>query len=140
MTGEYAIFRPTAARIVAVVITVTFGGLLILVGFTVPGSGPGDKVAFTGLALLVAWMMYRLAGVKATPSPQGLVVRNLFITTKLEWPEIVNVRFGDAPWPQLDLASGDVLAVMGIQRADGARSQAEAVRLANLVERHSQIG
>jgi len=33
----------------------------------------------------------------------------------------------------LDLSDGDVLAVMAIQRADGAYAQAEARRLATLV-------
>jgi hypothetical protein len=33
----------------------------------------------------------------------------------------------------LDLSDGDVLAVMAIQRADGARALAEARRLATLV-------
>jgi hypothetical protein len=47
---------------------------------------------------------------------------------------VVAVRFGDGdPWVMLDLRDGDVLAVMAIQRADGAYAQAEARRLATLV-------
>lgn len=133
--GEYRIFRPTAVRIVAVVVPVVFGASVIGIVSTLQ-AGVLDWVGFGGLIVLLAWLMYRLGGCYAKPSPKGLVVRNVFIMTTLEWPEIVNVRFGEEPWPHLDLANGDVLAVMGIQRADGPRSQAEAVRLANLVERH----
>jgi hypothetical protein len=38
---------------------------------------------------------------------------------------------------QLDLADGDTLAVMGIQRADGAFAESEARRLATLVALHT---
>jgi hypothetical protein len=72
------------------------------------------------------------------PDEDGLTVRNLMITTRLTWAEIVSVRFGAGrPWVQLDLADGDTLAVMGIQSADGARAEAEARRLATLVARHT---
>ena len=48
------------------------------------------------------------------------------------------MRFGSGrPWVQLDLADGDTLAVMGIQRADGACADAEARRLATLVAQHT---
>ena len=44
------------------------------------------------------------------------------------------MRLGDGdPWVMLDLSDGDVLAVMAIQRADGAYAVAEARRLATLV-------
>ncbi len=133
----YAVFAPKAAKIVAVFTTILFGALMISLALVVPGLGVPDQAGFVSLAVLVGWLMSRLAGVKAIPTPEGLLVRNLFVTTRLEWAQIVNVRFGDLPWPLLDLADGDTLSVMGIQRADGYRSRAEAVRLANLVELHS---
>ncbi len=132
----YAVFAPRRARVVAVVVAVLFMLMMILLGLLVPGAGLFDLVAFIACGVLVAWLLYRLAGVYAKPSPSGLVVRNLFITTRLEWAQIVSVRFGDRPWPQLDLSDGDTLAVMGIQRADGDFGRQEAVRLADLVEEH----
>jgi PH (Pleckstrin Homology) domain-containing protein len=78
------------------------------------------------------------ARLRATPGPDGLVVRNVVVVTKLEWAQIVAVRFGGGdPWATLDLADGDVLPVMAIQRADGERGVAEARRLATLVAAHT---
>ena len=69
------------------------------------------------------------------PDGAGLTVRNLLLTRRVEWAEIVSVRFGQGrPWVSLDLADGTTLAVMAIQAADGARAAREARRLATLVE------
>ena len=66
-------------------------------------------------------------------------MHNLIRTTRLEWAQIVAVRLGGGnPWVSLDLDDGETLAVMGIQRADGERGQAEAKRLATLVALHSR--
>ena len=65
-------------------------------------------------------------------------MRNVVYTTRLEWAQIVAVRFGGGdPWVTLDLDDGEVLAVMAIQRADGDRGRAEARRLATLVAERS---
>lgn len=65
-------------------------------------------------------------------------MRNLVHRRRLAWAEIVSVRFGHGrPWVQLDLADGTTLAVMGIQRSDGALANREARRLATLVARHT---
>lgn len=126
-------FRPRNTRGVALTLAVlvpivlTFSGLLV-------GASRLDMVGFIGLGLLISWVLWRMASVRAVPSEGGLVVRNVFITTRVEWAQIVSVRFGDRPWPQLDLTDGDTLAVMGIQRSDGPFAQREARRLAGLVE------
>jgi hypothetical protein len=87
----------------------------------------------------IAWFCWREASVRADVDEQGIVVRNLMLTRRLDWPEIVSVRFGSGrPWVQLDLADGDVLAVMGVQQADGDLARAEAGRLAALVAIHSR--
>lgn len=100
--------------------------------------GPFDWLGFVVIVLLVGWLLSRLAGVAAFPSEDGLLVRNLLLSRRLEWAEIVALRFaGGDPWALLDLSDGDTLAVMAIQRADGARGRAEADRLATLVALHS---
>jgi hypothetical protein len=72
------------------------------------------------------------------PDATGIVVRNLLVTTHVDWAQIVSVRFGQGrAWVQLDLADGDTLAVMGVQRADGAFAEQEARRLATLVARRT---
>ncbi len=97
-----------------------------------------NKLSFAVFGVLIVWFCWRQASVSATPDEQGLTVRNLVVTTRLEWADIVAVRFGDRPWVQLDIANGDTLAVMGVQRADGDFARAEAQRLADLVAERSR--
>jgi hypothetical protein len=64
-----------------------------------------------------------------------LTVRNLFTTRVVSWRSIVDVRFaGGDPWVSLELEDTDVLALMAIQKADGAFARAEARRLVALVQ------
>lgn len=132
-------FRPRRTRRVAWGLAAATAVAVALLVVLSPGRfGPGDAVAFGVLGLLVVVGLWRQAAVRAVPSEQGLAVRNLFLGRDLAWAEIVSVRFGDRPWVQLDLADGDTLSVMGIQRSDGERSRREATRLATLVELYSR--
>ncbi|MDT0166180.1 PH domain-containing protein [Actinotalea sp. AC32] len=141
--GLYRPFRPRSARVVSTVAAWSFAGAMVLLGVVVPreaavASPLLDRLAFVVLGLAGAWFLLRHAGVRADPDTDGLVVRNLVVTRRVTWAEVVSVRFGHGrPWVQLDLADGTTLAVMGIQRSDGARAVREARRLATLVARHS---
>lgn len=67
----------------------------------------------------------------------GLRVRNLILTQTLPWSEIEDVRFGGGePWVMIEMAEGESVSVMAIQRADGPAGVAEAARLAALVDAH----
>jgi hypothetical protein len=93
------------------------------------------------LGLLVAWALARFAAIRATPSPAGLVVRNILVTTTLEWSQVTGVRFtGGDPWLYLDLASGDDIAVMAVQKSDGGFARQEAGRMAALLQAHGRPG
>ena len=131
-------FRPRLARVVPLSVAgvvVVLTGVLVVVMDTI---GPLDRVGFALFALAIAWFCWRQASVSAVPDATGLRVRNLLITTHVTWAQVVSVRFGQGrPWVQLDLADGDTLAVMGVQRADGAFAEREARRLATLVARRS---
>lgn len=139
----YRPFRPWAARLVCVPLAVASLALMVGLAVGLPALtgvrlGVGDRVGFVTLGVAMAWFLLREAGVRADPDSAGLVVRNLVRTRRLAWAEIVSVRFGpDRPWVYLDLADGDTLAVMAVQRADGGRARAEATRLATLVAAHS---
>lgn len=92
-----------------------------------------DRAGFLVVGAPIVWFLYRQATVRADPSPRGLAVRNLVHSRSVAWEEVTDVRFGGGrPWVQLDLTDGDTLAVMGVQRADGASALAEAARLATL--------
>lgn len=142
--GQYAIFRPRAARWVATVAAVGFVAGLLFLGWVIPPmlavTDPWlDRVGYVLLAAAGATLLLRHAGVRAVPDDEGLTVRNLVYTRRVAWAQIVSVRFGpDRPWVQLDLTDGGTLAVMGIQRADGDRANRDARRLATLVALHSE--
>lgn len=132
-SGPYAPFRPRLARAVTLgiglVVLALTGLLLVLMPL-----GTLDRAGFVVVAVAIAWFCWREASVVARPDAEGLTVRNLLLTRRLAWAQIVDVRFGEGrPWVQLDLDDGDTLAVMAVQRADGARADAEARRLATLV-------
>ncbi|MBU4213297.1 MAG: PH domain-containing protein [Actinobacteria bacterium] len=100
--------------------------------------GVPDQIGFGVLGALIVWFCWRQASVALLVDPAGLTVRNLVVTRRLSWAEVVSVRFGQGrPWVQLDLADGDTIAVMGVQRSDGERAVREARRLATLLARHT---
>ena len=138
----HAPFRSRRGRLVGWIATVSVSGAMLLTAVVLPWSGPSavgwyDRAGFVALAALLGWGLSRFALVGAEPSEAGLVVRNLLITRRLEWAEILGIRFGGGdPWVSLDLSDGDTLAVMAIQRADGVRASDEAGRLATLIALH----
>lgn len=137
----YAPFRPRFARVAGSLVAV-----LVVVGCTVialTGQGPSftvtQRVAIIVWGLLVGAAALWLVAANAHATPSGLRVHNLVRSRTLEWPEIVAVRFGrDDPWVTLDLADGTTLAVLAVQRADGAHGVRDANRLVALVRRHGQ--
>jgi Bacterial PH domain len=145
-SNPYAVFRPRRGRRVAVTMAVL--SLLIFAGgaLSLPASdGLSDGWGIVDRLLLASWgaaisaFLWRFASIRAVPSTQGLVIRNLVTTRTLEWAQIVRVLFGGgAPWVSVDLDDTDTVAVMAIQKADGAFGQAEAARLTALVEVHSR--
>ncbi|WP_217615320.1 PH domain-containing protein [Cellulomonas sp. GbtcB1] len=133
------VFRPRAARVVtgalAVVVALATALLIVLLATTgVEGWSTADLSGIALVGLAIVGFLWRQATVSATPTAEGLRVRNLASTRTVAWGEIVWVRFGEGrPWVQLDLDDGDTLAVMGVQRSDGERARREAKRLATLV-------
>lgn len=100
------------------------------VGWTIP-----DKIMLFLLGCAIAALLTRWALVRADPTPEGLTVRNLFLTRFVPWTEVVNVQFGGGrAWCTLELDNTENLAVMAIQRADGPSANEEAARLAALVQ------
>ncbi|EWT05111.1 hypothetical protein N864_06905 [Intrasporangium chromatireducens Q5-1] len=137
----FAPFRPRRGRFVALAIVwgalIIFGVIAVLLP-TVSGHaiwGVVDRLMFFSFGVVIALLAWRFASLSAVPSREGLVVRNLVITRRLEWAQIVSVQFGGgAPWVSLDLDDLDTVAVMAIQKADGAFGEQEASRLAALIQ------
>jgi len=140
----YAPFRPRLARAVALALAVLVVVLTTALLLALPAAAgetykAADRAGIGLVGLAIAWFCWRQASVRAAVDTTGVRVRNLMLSRELTWAEIVSVRFGEGrPWVQLDLADGDTLAVMGIQRADGAFAIGEARRLATLVALHTR--
>jgi len=141
--NPYAAFRArwgTAAAYTAAV-TILAGCTVVALVATGPGTASGwNRAATIGTGALCALVLWRLGQVRATVTPEHLTVHNIVFTHRLEWAQVLSVRFGPGdPWVRLDLSDGRTLPVMGIQRADGTRrSESEAARLAALVAAHGE--
>ncbi len=132
--GLRAPFRPVRGRRTALGFAIAQAVVLVTTALVLPGAGWFDVLGFAAVAAGVGWLLLRFALLRADPRPDALVVQNLINREEVPWARIVSVRFaGGDPWVLLDLSDGDVLAVMAIQRADGAFGATEARRLATLV-------
>ena len=133
-------FRPRLARRVALALATLVVVLTPVFAISLPGPrGWGDVAGFTAIGVAIVVFCWRQANVSLQADEGGVTVTNLVVVRRLAWAEIISVRFGGGrPWVQLDLANGDTLAVMGIQRADGDFAAAESRRLATLVELFSR--
>ncbi len=142
-SSAYAIFRPRrgawVARISALACVLVFAYLALStpstgsVGWSVP-----DRIMTVLFGLALGALIYRFAALRAIPSPTGLRVINLFRRHDVEWTSVVNVGYsGGTPWAVLEMVDTEQIAVMAIQRSDGAFAEKEASRLAALVSHHS---
>ena len=142
--AAYATFRPRRSRIVSIVVAIALVVVFAVVAVRIPQGGvtgwtAADSAALVAFAVAVAAFLLRFAFVRATPTPQGLHINNLVVSRDLDWAEIVNVQSGNgAPWLVLELSDTETLAVMAIQRSDGDFANAEARRLAALVEANNR--
>ena len=133
-------FRPRRGRVLPLVMAAIAVVVCTVVAVGMGRAGEwavGDQLALVGLGLAIAAFLGRYASIRAVPDPVGLTVRNLMLTRRVTWDEVLEVRFPDgAPWVTLELDDTDEVAVMAIQRADGRLARDEALRLARIVERH----
>lgn len=132
-----AVFRPTRGRWVATVLGVATLVGSVLLALSLPDRYEiMDQLTCIGIGAGVAALMSRYATIHARPTAEGLYVRNLGPGELVPWEQITAVRFSQGmPWPRIDLADGLDMAVMAIQRSDGAGSVDEAQRLADLIDR-----
>jgi hypothetical protein len=123
------------ATVMAGLSVVIFAVLAVLVsGVDEGGWVIADRVMLAVIGIALALSLWRWAAISAVPGDDGLVVQNLVGRRLIRWDEIDDVSFDEGdPWVTLHLTDTETVAVMAIQRADGASSRAEAQRLAALV-------
>ena len=133
-------FRPRRGRVLPLVmgaVAVVVCAVVAIGMGSAAGWRVGDQLALVALGVGLAAFLGRYASIRAVPDDAGLTVRNLMLTRRVGWDEVLEVRFPEgAPWVTLELDDTDEVAVMAIQRADGALARAEARRLAGIVARH----
>jgi membrane protein implicated in regulation of membrane protease activity len=139
--AAFAAFRPRRGRTVALTAAVLSLLVFGVIALFLPGPAEagnwkvGDRIFFAALGVAIAWLLWRYASIRATPTREDLTVRNLFTTRTVSWRRISDVRVsGGDPWLTLELDDTDSLAVMAIQKADAGFGRAEAGRLAALVQ------
>ena len=101
----------------------------------VPWAGPSSSSSACAAGISLDFsVMSTWASISAVPDDSGITVRNLLGRRHIAWGEIRDVTFDDGdPWATLHLHDTETVAVMAIQRADGASSRHEAQRLAQLI-------
>jgi hypothetical protein len=138
------VFRPRRARLViypaaVALFIVLVGGAMLMPSEGRQGWGVGSRISVVLFALVVVWFLHRLAAVRIVAEDEGVTVINILRSRRLEWPEIVGVRLlRDDAWLMLDLADGEAMAAMGVQKSDGARARDQAEQFARMVADHSR--
>lgn len=142
-TGR-VVFRPRVLLVFASVVSVLFVAAC-LVGWFALGS---VRAQFTGLqvgtlVLFIVWIVGLMMGLALSVvvvEDSGLVVRNGVVTRRYDFSEVRAVRYREGdPWAYLELhetgTAGEHLRrqCLAIQRVDGARARADAVRLRDLI-------
>lgn len=132
---------PVVARTLQVAIVLGAAAIIVFTG-RIPGVDHWDltdQLLTALLAVLIVLVLERQARIAALPDEEGLTVRNFVATRRVTWPEVIGVEYGEhRPWANLDLSDGTTLAVMAVQRSDGATAAEGASRLSTLVELHAR--
>lgn len=132
------VFRPRRSLQTAVVLSVVLLVVWVLGWWLLPAS---IRELFTWpqlltLALFVAVMIGVMLAIglsRITTDAQGMTFRNGIRTRRVEWAQIHGFRFGeDDPWPYLIFADEGQRPLLGIQRTDRSRAQADFQELVDL--------
>jgi len=130
------VIRPVRVRWVAWIAALALVGVMTGVAVVLRHSTTGvyfrtaDQVALVLLGIFMAAgaLLPTLARVRADES--GVEVRNLLITRRLSWAEVLAVSFPDGHrWARLELPDDEYLPLTAIQLVDGRHAVAAMDRL-----------
>lgn len=131
--------RPRKMLIVAWAGAVMIAGLFTVLAVFLRTADTGvyfrfaDQVALTLLGLFIAGGLLLLARPRVRADADGVEVRNILVTHRYAWRDVVRVAFPDgASWARLDLPDDEYVAVLAIQAVDGMRAVAAITRLREL--------
>jgi Bacterial PH domain len=132
--SEVVVLRPRRALVMCSVLALILLATFVIVAVLLRGSDtgvifqPSDQVAMIGIGVLLAagTMLFAMARVKA--DADGIEVRNVLLTKRFAWTEVLSVSFPDgASWARLELPDDEYYSVMAVQAVDRDRAVA-AVR------------
>jgi hypothetical protein len=132
--SEVVVLRPRRALVMCSVLALILLATFVIVAVLLRGSDtgvifqPSDQVAMIGIGILLAagTMLFAMARVKA--DADGIEVRNVLLTKRFAWTEVLSVSFPDgASWARLELPDDEYYSVMAVQAVDRDRAVA-AVR------------
>ncbi|WP_410669290.1 PH domain-containing protein [Amycolatopsis sp. cmx-4-68] len=132
--GTTLVVRPRRALIMCSVLAVALLAVFVVVAVLLRNGDTGvrfqrsDQAAMIGIGILLAAgvMLFAIARVRA--DAEGIEVRNVLMTRRFAWSEVLSVSFPDgASWARLELPDDEYHAVMAVQAVDRDRA-VEAVR------------
>jgi hypothetical protein len=133
-TSPALVIRPRRALIMCSVLAVALLAVFVVVAVLLRNGNTGvrfqrsDQAAMVGIGILLAAgvMLFAIARVRA--DADGIEVRNVLVTRRFAWSEVLSVSFPDgASWARLELPDDEYHAVMAVQAVDRDRA-VEAVR------------
>ncbi|MEU0537333.1 PH domain-containing protein [Amycolatopsis tolypomycina] len=140
------VIRPRRAMIMCSVLAVALLAVFVVVAVLLRTGDTGvrfqrsDQAAMVGIGILLACgvMLFAIARVRA--DAEGIEVRNVVITRRFAWSEVLSVSFPDgASWARLELPDDEYHAVMAVQAVDRDRA-VEAVRALRKLHRAATGG
>lgn len=140
MGSSSQIFRPNLGR------KIPLGLAFVVLLLTTVGAAiePGGaffsyvwRVTMPVVSAIVILVLLLIARPRLEINSDGLLVVNILRQHRLEWSQVVAVRFAkDAPWASLDLSDGTRLNLMAVQNSDGSRARAMAIEIANMSSKY----
>ena len=121
-----------------VVVVVVFGGVALLLGHAAagePAAGPGDRLAFFLIGLLMAAGVLALTRFRVRADETGVWVRNTLGERYFPWGVVAGVDLPDGgTWAQLELQDDDLVAILAIQTSDGTEAVDVLIALRQLLK------
>ncbi len=133
---QVVVVRPRKVLVVSWVGAVATVTLFVAIALVLRNSPTGvyfrlaDQVALVLMGLFIAGGVLLLARPRVRADADGVEVRNILMTRRFSWTDVVRIAFPDgASWARLDLPDDEYLPVLAIQAVDGARSVDGITRL-----------
>ena len=123
---------PRRMRLICAVVAAVVLVVLVVVGVLLKQSSTGvvafgtaDQVAMVGLGVVLAVGILLLGRPRVDADATGIRVRNILGSHDLPWAAVRSVRFDrGSAWASLLLVTGEEVAVLAVQAADGERAVA----------------